>query len=141
MTIARILKRKGETNHEFRQERKRCEKYRSPSFPDGRAIGIIKYGQSFEESAFYEQLAGAYFLLYDPTGLGRLKNDLFGVGYSWAQATESAARSESSVEVFYRFPIYPLVDMTLAYQSVINPALDHDNDHASAFSIRIRTTF
>lgn len=108
---------------------------------DGRAIGILKYGQSFEDSAFYEQLAGAYFLLYDPTGLGQLKNDLFGVGYSWAQATESTARSESSIETFYRFPIYSRVDMTLSYQSVINPALDPDNDHASVFSIRLRTTF
>ena len=108
---------------------------------DGRAIGILKYGQSFEDAAFYEQQAGGYFLLYDPTGLGHLKNDLFGVGYSWAQATETTARDESGLEVFYRFPIYPLVDMTLAYQSVFNPALDPDNDQASVFSIRLRTTF
>lgn len=108
---------------------------------DGRAIGILKYGKSFEESAFYEQQAGAHFLLYDPTGLSQLKNDLVGVGYTWAQATESAARSESNLEVFYRFPIYPLVDMTLSYQSVFNPALDPDNDHASVFSLRLRSTF
>ncbi|MHC4287389.1 MAG: hypothetical protein ACYSSJ_03710 [Planctomycetota bacterium] len=116
-------------------------KYEQELTDDGRAIGIMKYGQSFEDSAFYEHLAGGYFLLYDPTGLGHLKNDLFGAGYSWGQATEDAARGESSVEVFYRFPIYPLVDMTLAYQSIINPALDSDNDHASAFSVRLRTTF
>lgn len=108
---------------------------------DGRAIGILKYGQSFEDSAFYEQLAGGYFLLYDPTGQGTLKNDLLGVGYNWAQATLSEAESETNLEVFYRFPIYPMVDMTLSYQSVFNPALDPDNDQASAFSVRIRTTF
>lgn len=108
---------------------------------DGRVIVIIKYGQSFEESAIYEQMAGVYFLLYDATGLIRLKNDLFGVGYTWAQATESTARSETSVEAFYRFPLSTHVDMSLNYQSVINPALDHDNDHASVFSIRLRTTF
>ncbi len=112
---------------------------------DGRAIGILKYGKSFNKSAFYEQQAGGHFLLYDPTGLGQLKNDLLGVGYTWAQATDSDPdldiRSESNAEVFYRFPIYPLVDMTLSYQSVFNPALDPGNNHASVFSIRIRTTF
>ena len=30
---------------------------------------------------------------------------------------------------------------TLSYQSVINPALDRDDGHASAFSLRFRTTF
>ncbi len=108
---------------------------------DGRAIGILKYGKSFNDSAFYEEQAGAHFLLYDPTGVSQLQNDLLGVGYTWAQATESTARSESNVEVFYRFPIYPLVDMTLSYQSVFNPALDPDNDHASVLSIRLRSTF
>ncbi len=112
---------------------------------DGRAIGILRYGKSFDDSAFYEQQAGAHFLLYNPTGLTQLQNDLLGVGYTWAQATESDPdvdiRSESNLEIFYRFPIFPQVDMTLSYQSVFNPALDPDNDHASAFGIKIRTTF
>ena len=51
------------------------------------------------------------------------------------------ARSEHNLEVFYRFPLFPLVDVTLSYQSLFHPAFDPDNDHASAFGIRIRTTF
>ncbi len=58
-----------------------------------------------------------------------------------AQVAQSDARSEYSVETFCRFPIFPHVDMSLSYQSVINPALDRDNDHASVFSLRFRTTF
>jgi hypothetical protein len=108
---------------------------------DGRLIGILRYGKSFDDSAAYEQQAGAHLLLYDPSGLGRLKNDLFGVAYNWAQVTEGGTRSESNVEVFYRVPIVPLVDMTLSYQSVFNPVLDPENDHVSVFSIRFRTTF
>ena len=122
---------------------------------DGRAIGVLKYGKSFDDSAFYEQQAGAYFLLYDPVGLRQPDedpygphDDLLGVGFSWGQATETEAlkesfsnvRSESSLETFYRFPIFPNVDITLSYQSIFNPALDPDNDHASAFSFRLRTT-
>jgi hypothetical protein len=33
------------------------------------------------------------------------------------------------------------VDMTLSYQALINLALDPDNDFASAFGLRLRTTF
>ena len=81
---------------------------------DGRAIGILRYGKSFDNSALYDQQASAHFLLYDPPGPAQLQNDLLGVGYTWAQATESTARSESNVEVFYRFPIVPLADVTLS---------------------------
>ena len=33
---------------------------------DGRAIGILRYGRSYDGSALYRQLAGAHWLLYDP---------------------------------------------------------------------------
>ncbi len=108
---------------------------------DGRAIGILRYGQAFEGSAFYKQQAGANFLLYDPANIGTLQNDLLGVGFNWVYPDIPDARSEYNLEAFYRFPLFPQVDMTLSYQSIFNPALDPDNDHASAFSIRIRTTF
>jgi porin len=107
----------------------------------GRAIGVLRYGWSSNASAVYEQQAGAHFLLYNPTGLTRLQNDLLGVAFNWAQAEVSGARAESHLEVFYRFPILPLVDTTLSYQFFINPALDPNNDNASAFSLRLRTTF
>lgn len=108
---------------------------------DGRAIGILRYGKSFDDSAFYNQQASANFLLYDPPGLSQLQNDLIGVAFNWADATQSGSRSEYNVEVFYRFPFFPGVDMTLSYQYVIDPALDLGIDHASVFSLRLRTTF
>lgn len=104
---------------------------------DGKAIGILRYGKAFDHSAFYDELASAQFLLYDPAGPG----DLIGVGYSWVNPAESGTRNESDIEVFYRFPIFPLVDTTLAYQYVMNPALDLGINHASVFSLRLRTTF
>jgi hypothetical protein len=48
-------------------------------------------------------------------------------------------RDESNVELFYRFPLFPDLDMTLSYQAVINPALDPNNDFGSAFSLRFRS--
>ena len=108
---------------------------------DGRAVGILRYGKSFDESAFYEQQAGVHFLFYEPRVLTRLKNDVVGVAFNWASVPESSARSEYNAEVFYRFPLFPQVDTTLSYQSVINPAFNRDDDHVSVFSLRIRTTF
>jgi porin len=108
---------------------------------DGRAIVAFRYGKSYNESAAYEEQFGAHFLLYDPVGAGRLGNDLFGVAVNWVQANVEGARPESNLEVFYRFPIFPNVDMTLSYQSLFNLALDPNNDHASAYALRLRTAF
>jgi porin len=107
---------------------------------DGRAIGVLRYGRSFNQSAFYEQQFGAHFLLYDPTGITHLQHDLLGLAFNWAQANIIEARDEYNIELFYRFPILPRLDMTFSYQSLINLALDPDNNFASAFSIRLRTT-
>jgi hypothetical protein len=108
---------------------------------DGRAIGILRYGKSFDDSALYEQLASTHFLFYDPPGPSQIQNDLIGAAFTWAKAKASGARNEGNLEVFYRFPIFPHVDTTLSYQSVFNPAFDRDNDHASVYSLRIRTSF
>ena len=116
-------------------------KYEQELAADGRPVVILRYGKSFNDSAFYREQVGAHFVLYDPTGLTRLQNDLLGVAFNWAQAAVSGARGESNVELFYRFPLFPQLDMTLSYQSVIHPALDPDNGFASVFSFRFRTTF
>ena len=64
-----------------------------------------------------------------------------GIAFNWGQIPPSEARSEYNVELFYGFPIFPSVDTTLSYQSVVRSALDRDNNHASVFSLRLRTTF
>ena len=113
---------------------------------DGRAIGIGRWGKGFNESALYEQLAGAHFILYDPLCTGRytgddlIHGDAIGTAYNWVQPTAVGSRDESNVELFYRIPLFPLTDMTLSYQEVINPALDPTNDSASVFSLRLRST-
>jgi len=108
---------------------------------DGRGIGIARYGHSFKKSALYEQLAGVHFLYYDPHVIGRIEHDAVGVSFAWADSSQAGASGEYTVELFYRFPIFPHVDTTLNYQSVINPALTDDFSHASVFSLRITTSF
>ena len=108
---------------------------------DGRAIGILRYGKSFDEAAVYDQTAGVHFLLYEPRFVTKLKNDVVGAAFNWAEAPFDGTRSEYNFEMFYRFPLFPDLDTTLSYQSVINPALTREVDHASVFSIRLRAVF
>ncbi len=106
---------------------------------DGRGVAVLKYGRSFDQSGIYKHTASGAFVFYDPPGPTRLRNDLIGFAFVYAQAT--GLGPEYNAELFYRFPVFPMVDMTLSYQSVIRPALDPDNSYAGAFSIRLRTTF
>ncbi|HAC61945.1 MAG TPA: hypothetical protein DCF68_00020, partial [Cyanothece sp. UBA12306] len=108
---------------------------------DGNLIGIVRYGRSFNGSALWRYLAGVNLLFYNPFGPDGLQNDLIGVAFNWAEPFNPGSRGESNVEVFYRFPLFPEVDVTFNYQSVINPAFDPTNGHASAFSFRIRSVF
>jgi hypothetical protein len=108
---------------------------------DGRAIGILRYGKSYDDSAVYEEQAAVHFILKEPRILPVFNNDMLGVAFNWADAPIPGARSEYNFEVFYRFPIFPNVDTTFSYQSVIDPALTREFDHASVFSLRFRTTF
>ena len=108
---------------------------------DGNAVMVLRYGKSFNKSAFYGDQVGASFLLYNPTGVTRLENDVMGVAATWVQSNIEGARGETGIEMFWRFPILPKVDISLSYQGIINPALDPNNDYASAYSIRLRTFF
>lgn len=113
---------------------------------DGRAVAICRWGQSYRDSALYEEQVGAHFVYYDPFDSGRFQDnlfsaDLFGMAYNWVQPTPAGTGYESNVEFFYRFPLFPETDATISYQAVINPSLDPDNDLGSAVSFRLRSTF
>lgn len=108
---------------------------------DGRAIGILRYGRSYNRSAIYSQQAAVHFLLKEPGIISRIDNDLIGVAFNWVKSSTIGARDEYNFETFYRFPVLPDVDMTLSYQSVFDPAFNTEFDQASAFSLRLQTKF
>ena len=112
---------------------------------DGRLIAVGRWGKSDKESAVYNKLAGAHLVLYDPFKSGRyermgFESDVVGLGYDWGDAV-GADQDESDVEVFYRFPLLPEMDMTVAYQAIFNPGFDATKDFGSAISIRLRSTW
>jgi hypothetical protein len=112
---------------------------------DGRLIAIGRWGRSYKDSALYDRLAGAHLVYYDPFHSGRYERmgfeaDVVGLCYDWGQAT-GADRDESDVEVLYRFPVFPEMDATVAYQAIFNPGFNPDKDFGSAISLRFRSTW
>jgi hypothetical protein len=112
---------------------------------DGRMIGLLRYGKSYNSSAIFDELAAAHFVVYDPFNSGRYKRrgfnaDLAGLVYSWVQPS-GADRDESNFEAFYRFALFPEMQATVSYQAIVNPALDPTNDYGSAISFRLRSTW
>ena len=108
---------------------------------DGRAVGIFRYGRSYDDSAIYKQQAGLSIVLNDPGDPIRIKNDMLGIAVNWVESVVAGSREEYNFEAFYRFPLVPAVDTTLSYQSVFDPAFTTEIDQASVFSLRVRTTY
>ena len=114
---------------------------------DGRAVAIGRWGRNYNQSALYNQLAAGHLVVYDPfctgeyTAKDMIHADAFGAAVNWVEPSAKGSRDETNVELFYRFPLFPLTDLTMSYQSIINPALDPTNSHASVFGIRFRSTF
>lgn len=108
---------------------------------DGRTVGILRWGKSFDGAAIYDNQAGAHLLFYEPPGLTRIKNDVIGTAFNWIDSAAKGSREEYNLEVFYRFPLFPGLDTRLSYQYVINPAFTVEFDHSSIFSLGFRTVF
>ena len=107
---------------------------------DGDAVAVFKIGHSTNESAYFESQVSASFLFYE-LPFGTIRNDLLATSLNWVDPVAAGARNESNVEILYRFPVNPRLDMTMTYMGIINPALDPTNSYASAFSLRFVTNF
>ena len=108
---------------------------------DGNTVGVFKYGRSFDDSAFYKSQVSASFLFYEPDLFGNVTGDLFAFSYNWVDPVAAGSRTEQNVEILYRFPLFPNLHTTFSYMAIINPALDPNNDYASAYSFRFVTAF
>jgi len=108
---------------------------------DGRAVGVLRWGTSWDGAAIYDNQAAAHLLFYDPPGPARLQNDLIGIAVNWVDSAAEGSRDEYNLEVFYRFPLFPGLDTRLSYQYVIDPAFTREFDNSSVFSLGFRTVF
>jgi hypothetical protein len=110
---------------------------------DGRMIGILKYGRTYNDTGLFKELVSGHFLLYDPDlpGVRKIKNDVMGVGLVWAETPIPGTRDETNLEIFYRLPVFRQLDVSFSYQSFWNVARNPDIGQANVYSVRLRTTF
>jgi porin len=108
---------------------------------DGKTILIGSYGRSFNKTAVYDQQASVHLLRYQPFGRFSFEDDVIGAAFNWMDSSVAGSRQEYSFDTFYRFPLFPDLDTTFAYQYVIDPAFTRAFDNAHVFSLRMTTSF
>ena len=108
---------------------------------DGRPVVIGRYGKSYDGASIWDQQVGLSFLLYQPLGPLRFETDVFGAAINSVDSATPGTPRETNYEIFYRFPLFPNVDLTLNYQYIDNPANNTEHNNASAFALRLVTTF
>jgi hypothetical protein len=117
-------------------------KIEEPLTRDGRNIGIFRYGKSFDGAALlYKQQASIHYVRKDPGDPFGLKNDLLGLAVNWIDPEDPTAQEEYDFEAFYRMPLAPTLDLSVAYQAIFDPAFNPDIDVSHVFSLRLRKTF
>lgn len=74
-------------------------------------------------------------------GLPKRDDDVLAIAFAWGKPTDSIARSQISGEVFYRLQLTPLLQLTPAYQLLLDPATDPTRDVVGILQVRARLTF
>jgi hypothetical protein len=112
---------------------------------DGRAVAVFRWGKCSNRSALFEEQVGVHLVLDDPCVplpcFCCLKDDACGAAFNWVKSSAEGARDEYDLELFYRCPLFPNTDLSLIYQSIFDPALTREIDHASAFSLRLASSY
>ncbi len=121
---------------------------------DGRFIGVVNYGHSWGDAPARNHLIGRL-VIEDPFRFINpdidVAGDRLGFGTSWVDPAISGARDEYNFEIFYRFPLFPNVDLSFDAQYMLDPAFipvvedaapDAETfDDLFAFTVRLRMTF
>jgi hypothetical protein len=110
---------------------------------DCRAVAVLRWGKCSNRSALFEQQAGAHLVVDDPCVplFERLSDDVWGAAFNWVKSSAAGSRDEYDLEFFYRLPLFPNTDLSFLYQSIFKPALAPTIDHASAFSMRLASSY
>lgn len=109
---------------------------------NGRNIGIIRFGKSFDGSAAYDKQGSIRYVRIDPPDPFGLANDRFGIAASFVDAVvDPFDQDEWGIDTFYRFNLMERIQFSIAYQAIFNPTFNPDTDSVSIFSIRFSQFF
>lgn len=106
---------------------------------DGDIFFVGRWGESNDKAAIYDYQGSAALLFYQP--FGWFDSDALGIQYNYIDPAGAESRIEETIEVFYRFPLLPEVETTIAYQYIDNPGNTRLVDSSNVFSLRLTTSF
>ena len=68
-------------------------------------------------------------------------DDVAGVGASWGRPPGADPRDQWGLEVFYRFQLTPVIEVTPGVQLIVDPSFNPDEDVVGVFELRIGLVF
>jgi carbohydrate-selective porin OprB len=69
------------------------------------------------------------------------KDDIFGVGFTWGETTDTALRDQYVAELVYRHQFTPKIQLTPGIQVIVDPSSNRDDDIIGVFEFRVRVVF
>ena len=109
---------------------------------DGKNIGMIRYGRSFDESAVYKEQGSIRYARVDPPDPFGLSNDQFGIAVSFVEPVVNPFdRDEWGIDAFYRFNLVERVELSFGYQVIFDPSFNPNTDSVNVFSLRLSQFF
>ena len=109
---------------------------------NGKNIGMIRYGRSFDGSAVYKEQGSVRYARVDPPDPFGLSNDQFGIAVSFVKPVVNPFdRDEWGIDTFYRFNLVERVELSFGYQVIFDPSFNPNTDSVNIFSLRLSQFF
>lgn len=109
---------------------------------NGKNIGIIRFGKSFDDSAVYKEQGSIRYVRDDPPDPFGLGDDHFGIAVSYVEPVINPFdRDEWGIDTFYRFNLVDRVQFSFGYQVVFDPSFNPEEDSINVFSVRLTQFF
>jgi porin len=99
---------------------------------------FAKYNRADKRTAAIRQSAGGGLVRKGALGF---QEDLIGIGFAWAEPSDSTLRDEYVLETFWRTQLTPLIQLTPSLQFWFDPSMTPGEDFQSVFSIRLLGEF
>lgn len=109
---------------------------------NGKNIGMIRFGKSFDDSAVYKEQGSIRYVRLDPADPFGLGDDHFGIAVSYVKPIVNPFdRDEWGIDMFYRFNLVDRVQFSFGYQVIFDPTFNPDDDTINVFSLRLTQFF
>ncbi|MHC5022778.1 MAG: carbohydrate porin [Planctomycetota bacterium] len=105
---------------------------------DESLIGFVRYAYADGDARGARQTLSGGVGVVDPFGR---ENDLIGLGLGWSDPKASGRRDEYVAEIFYRLQVTAFQQLTVGWQTYVDPAIKVEDDVVGVLGLRWRIQF